>query len=136
MSFQGKRPTILIVEDDWVLRNDTTEALEDAGWSVIGVASGEEALVLLDPAPPIDLVFIDINLTGRTTGWEVGHAAEKVGKVPVIYTSGVAVAAPREEWQFLAKPYAREAVVEACNNALMSYSAERPLGSVALPRPI
>ena len=136
MSFHEKRPTILIVEDDWVLRNDITEALEDAGWSVISVSSGEEALVLLDPAPPIDLVFIDINLTGRTTGWEVGHAAEKVGKVPVIYTSGVAVAAPRAEWQFLAKPYARKAVVEACNNALMSYSAERTAGNIALPRPI
>ena len=115
---EKRRTTILVVEDDWLLRNDITDALEDAGWTVLGVASGEEALVLLNRAPPIDLVFTDINLTGPTTGWDVGDAAQKGGQVPVIYTSGIAVAQPHEEWRFLSKPYAREAAVEACNNAL------------------
>lgn len=119
MSVHAKRiPTVLVVEDDWLLRSDITEALEDAGWAVLGVASGEEALVLLKPAPPIDLVFTDIHLAGPTTGWEVGHAAQKTAHVPVIYTSGVAAAGPADEWRFLPKPYAREAVVEACNNAI------------------
>jgi CheY-like chemotaxis protein len=104
-----------------LLRNDATDALEDAGWTVLGVASGEEALVLLDPAPPIDLVFTDINLAGAISGWDVGDAAQRTGHVPVIYTSGIAVPKAREEWRFLSKPYAREALVEACNNALAAH---------------
>jgi CheY-like chemotaxis protein len=119
MSFREKRlPTVLVVEDDWLLRNDATDALEDAGWTVLGVASGEEALVLLNPALPIDLVFTDINLAGAISGWDVGDAAQRLGQVPVIYTSGIAVPPPREAWHFLSKPYAREALLEACNNAL------------------
>lgn len=98
-----------------------TEALEEAGWTVLCVGSGEEALVLLNPAPPIDLVFTDINLAGLVTGWDVGDAAQRTGDVPVIYTSGIAVAPAREQWRFLSKPYARAALVEACNNALVAH---------------
>ena len=72
-----------MVEDDWFVRDHLINVLEDHGWNVMAVASGEEALVLLHPPVGIDVVFTDIQLAGSTTGWDVGSAAETAGGLPV-----------------------------------------------------
>ena len=112
-------PTILVVEDDWFVRDDLINVFEDNGWNVMAVASGEEALVLLDPPVGIDVVFTDIQLAGSTTGWEVGGAAKTAGNLPVIYTSGKVSADLGTDWSFFAKPYDAAAVVEACRIAIL-----------------
>ena len=112
-------PTILVVEDDWFVRDDLINVFEDRGWNVMAVASGEEALVLLHPPVGIDVVFTDIQLAGSTTGWDVGSAAETAGGLPVIYTSGKVPANPGGDWSFFAKPYDAAAVAEACRIAIL-----------------
>ena len=50
--------------------------LRDAGYLVREASNGEEAIAILhtvDP-PPISVVFTDIQLGGRLTGWEVAEA--------------------------------------------------------------
>ena len=82
---------ILVVEDAHFVRSFIVGYLRDAGYLVREASSGEEAIAILhtiDP-PPISVVFTDIQLGGRLTGWEVAEAFRRVHpEIPVIYTSG------------------------------------------------
>ena len=116
MIAQSNDATVLIVEDEWMIRQNIAAAFEDDGWVVQTAGSGEEALRILMRPPGIDLVFTDIQLAGSVDGWAVGDACV-AGDVPVMYTSGKAqnqVAASR----FFAKPYDPATVAEAGRNLL------------------
>ena len=99
----GSRSTVLIVEDEWLIRSGAAAAFEHDGWLVRAVGSGEEALSLLHQPTRIDLVFTDIQLAGSVDGWEVGRACA-AGDVPVLYTSGKAQTRVEPD-RFFAKPY-------------------------------
>src|SRR5262245_62114048 len=105
---------ILIVEDEPFLREAITELFEDEGWQVLQSASAEEALELLARHHPL-VVFTDIQLAGRLTGWDLGKACCEEG-VPVVYTSGQVApqSNAQEDGHFFAKPYDPDAVVAAC----------------------
>ena len=55
---------ILIVEDDERIRSSMRLALEDEGYTVEDVASGEEAVARFDE-DPFELVLIDLMLPGH-----------------------------------------------------------------------
>ena len=55
---------ILVVEDDERIRSSMRLALEDEGYTVEDVGSGEEALARFDEEP-FELVLIDLMLPGR-----------------------------------------------------------------------
>jgi two-component system, response regulator PdtaR len=117
-------PTVLVVEDEWLLRDFIAITLEDAGLRVVAVGSGEQALVLLNHhAEPIDLAFTDIHLAGKVDGWEVGNACRQ--RLRVLYTSGVATPPPELKDRFVAKPYHVDAVVQACR-ALLTMRSRPP----------
>jgi len=80
---------VLVVEDEWLVRMEIAEALDEAGWSVVEAASGEAALAFLGERTPIDLVVTDIRLPGKLTGWDVAEAFRAANKaVAIIYCSG------------------------------------------------
>jgi len=54
--------TILLVEDEAMLRAIAMEMLEDAGFTVFQAGDGEEALALLKQNPGIDLLVSDIKM--------------------------------------------------------------------------
>ena len=54
---------VLIVEDDRFLQDNVRKLLEAEGYAVTGVASGEEALSLLE-RESVDLVVLDLGLPG------------------------------------------------------------------------
>ena len=54
--------TILLAEDEVMLRVVETEALQDAGFQVLSAGDGEEALALLRTAPKIDLIISDVRM--------------------------------------------------------------------------
>lgn len=84
-------PIILVVEDDKLLQSVVEESLSDAGFQIIIVSSGENAVELLDASDGRYWALItDIKL-GRDSmdGWEVArHAREIDPTFPVIYMSG------------------------------------------------
>jgi CheY-like chemotaxis protein len=81
--------TVLVVEDEWLVRMELTDAFEDEGCTVLESASGEDAIGLLRAGDgPVDLLVTDIRLTGALTGWDVGEEARVVDpRMPVIYVS-------------------------------------------------
>jgi DNA-binding response OmpR family regulator len=73
---------ILVVEDDERIRLSMRLALEDEGYTVDDVASGEEAVAHFAIEPP-ELVLIDLMLPGMD-GFETCRALRKQSTVPVI----------------------------------------------------
>lgn len=108
---------VLVVEDEWLLREDIAECLRHAGCGVLTADSGEAAVAILTQADEIDVVVTDIRLGGSLNGWDVGEVGRaKRPDLPVIYTSGQTVDPPRPVGQslFFDKPYDPDAIVRAC----------------------
>ena len=73
---------ILIVEDDERIRSSMRLALEEEGYTVDGVGSGEEAIASFG-AEPYELVLIDLMLPG-IDGFEACRTLRHMSTVPVI----------------------------------------------------
>jgi two-component system, cell cycle sensor histidine kinase and response regulator CckA len=55
--------TILLIDDDEMVRSVTRELLELSGYEVLSAETGNEALALAgDPAARIDLILLDLSL--------------------------------------------------------------------------
>jgi DNA-binding response OmpR family regulator len=112
-------PIILVAEDDGLLQAFVEETLTDGGFAAVITASGEEAVTLLaSEGAKYRAVVTDINLSGKTDGWEVAQRAREIDHAfPVIYMSG----AHAEDWAvkgvpnsiMLAKPFAPAQLVTA-----------------------
>lgn len=80
--------TALLVEDEWLVRMEIADALEEAGWDTIEFSSGEDAVAFLEQQQRIDLLVTDIRLIGAVTGWDVAETARAMlPDIAVIYAS-------------------------------------------------
>jgi CheY-like chemotaxis protein len=105
-------PVLLIVEDDFLVRDMIVRELEFAGFGVQEAASAEAVLALtLDR---LDLLFTDIRLPGMD-GWQLAERMRaRHATVPVIYASGYAERhTPLPQSRFLQKPYLPSQVLRA-----------------------
>ena len=101
-------PRILVVEDEFLVREFIVEELIDAGFEVESSQNGEQALDLLMSGERFDLLFTDIRMPGAVDGWELGRtAAEILPGIPIVYATGYSEKSHqlRREEGFLAKPY-------------------------------
>jgi DNA-binding response OmpR family regulator len=92
----SKKTLILIVEDEYFLKADLEQVLNDAGFATEAVASGEEALALfLEDTRKYDVLITDVRLRGTLNGWDLARQVrDKEPAFPVIYVTGSNV----EEW--------------------------------------
>lgn len=108
---------VLVVEDEIFVRIDITEYLENAGYAVIEVGSGEAAIALCNSGTAIDMIITDINLGGSVSGWEVAECFRTVlPNMPVLYTSGETIDHSRcvTGSTILAKPYRHCDILKEC----------------------
>jgi CheY-like chemotaxis protein len=108
---EERRPVVLVVEDEPLLREMIAFEFEVSGFEVIDAGSAEEALQRLSQMPSLDLLFTDIRLPGMD-GWSLATAVRaQRPDAPVIYASGNAERQellPRSE--FIPKPYRPEQI--------------------------
>jgi two-component system, response regulator PdtaR len=105
------QPTILVAEDEALVRALVAAYLSDSGFQVLEASDADTALALIG-SRKVDLVFTDINMPGVMKGdalaqWLSTHRPN----MPVILTSGVE--RPRLSGaarQFIPKPYAMREV--------------------------
>src|SRR5690348_580888 len=84
----GIKGVVLVVEDDWLLRQSLVDDLVSDGWTVLEAESGETALAGMGDDLGIDLLVTDIRLGGPIDGWDVAEAMrQKHADLPVIYIS-------------------------------------------------
>jgi signal transduction histidine kinase/ActR/RegA family two-component response regulator/HAMP domain-containing protein len=122
---RGGRETILVVEDEAVLRDMAHLILQDCGYKVLEAGSGGEALEVWERHPGgIDLVMTDVVMPGGMSGRDL--AAKLLASQPrlkFIFTSGYTVEETNTDFfrragaEFLQKPYTRNdlaKLVRAC----------------------
>ncbi len=116
---------VLIVEDDFLIRQMLQDALEDGGYEVATASDGEEAVAMLEAeASDARVLLTDVNLSpGKLTGWDVAKRARELKPdVPVVYITG----ASGHEWAskgvpnsvLLEKPFASAQAVTAVSQLL------------------
>jgi CheY-like chemotaxis protein len=105
--------TVLVVEDEPVVRTVAQTFLSRSGYTVLEAADGASALsVLRDHPAGIDLVLLDMTMPGMTSG-EIVHAIRTLDPtVPILLNSGYTsngtvnqMLAESSVQGFLGKPY-------------------------------
>ncbi len=107
--------TILVVEDETVIRDAVSCTLVEEGWSVLVATTGDEALGLIEEAGHLDALFTDIRLPGTANGWDVAKAFRARHEHGiVIYATGYSdLFAPVDGSLFFRKPYRMAKLVQA-----------------------
>ncbi|MFO7477761.1 MAG: response regulator [Methyloceanibacter sp.] len=100
-------PTILVVEDEFLIRAMLSEKLQDAGFKVLEASTGEEAVTILEQVDSIELVLTDVRMPGSIDGFALAKwIAVHRSAMPVIVVSGHANEADIIPGQaFFRKPY-------------------------------
>ena len=81
--------TVLLAEDDDLVRAYAEKQFRALGYQVLSAASGAEALSLLEQHKPVDLLFTDVMMGGGMNGSELARAAQQIQpQIPVLFTSG------------------------------------------------
>ncbi|MCS0658413.1 histidine kinase famiy protein [Massilia terrae] len=120
----GEQHCILVVEDNEDVRDLAVKVLGLSGFRVLGAASGESALAMLEQHPDVDLLFTDVIMPGGMNGLQL---AERVRKqrpgLPVLLTTGYmdelpAKDRPGERLDVLAKPYKHSDLLGRIRQAL------------------
>jgi CheY-like chemotaxis protein len=110
-------PVILIVEDELLLRMDSAEVIENAGFEVIQAGNADEAIAILKERPDIHVVFTDIQMPGSMDGLKLARfVRERWPPIKIVATSGL-VRVEDDDLPagsvFLPKPYRSAEVVAA-----------------------
>jgi CheY-like chemotaxis protein len=108
-------PTVLVVEDEVLIRDFVSEELTDAGFEVIQVGNADEAIAVLEARQDIHLVFTDIDMPGSMDGLKLAVAVrDRWPPVHIIITTGKArpMSIPANAL-FIPKPYLGRNVVTA-----------------------
>lgn len=79
--------TILLVEDEILLRDGVQETLEVNGYTVIGAADGIEALDWLEQTP-VSLIITDLVMPNMNGAEFIQKVRVKFPKLPIIVASG------------------------------------------------
>ncbi len=111
------RETVLIVEDEGLVRLDAAESLRDAGFAVLEATDASEALDIVLSRRDIDVLFTDINMPGPMDGLELARRVHDCRPMMrLLLTSGAIRPTPEQiphYGGFIAKPYSPEAITLA-----------------------
>lgn len=114
---------ILVVDDEWRIREMLRILLEDAGHSVTSAAEGQAALREIDDAGMPDLILLDLAMPGMD-GWKVLDELYRSGRreqTRVLVVTGMDDG-PSTSPNILRKPFDVDQLLGAVNGSL----AEQP----------
>jgi two-component system cell cycle sensor histidine kinase/response regulator CckA len=117
--------TVLLVEDEPMVRSVAERALTRHGYSVITADNGEDALEILARNEPIDLLISDVVMPGMDGPTMVREARQSRPDLKILFMSGYAEEQLRksidiENVNFLPKPFSVTELAEAARRAVMT----------------
>ncbi len=121
------RRTVLLVEDDALIRANTAEMLQGSGFVVVDAASAEDAMTALQTVP-IDALVTDVNLPG-VSGPDFARTARTLRPgVGIVFATGdTASVADETDAIMLEKPYGLDALAAAVLASLGETALAGPL---------
>src|ERR1700685_504741 len=79
----------LSVENEFLLRLDSAETIESAGFEVIQAGNADEAIAILEARPDIHVVFTDIQMPGSMDGLKLARfVRDRWPPIKIVATSG------------------------------------------------
>jgi len=98
--------SVLVVEDDFLVRHCAVESLSESGFKVLEAGNGPEAMAILEGAQ-VDVVFTDVNMPGAFDGLDLARRInDRWPHIAVLITSGRGCPDyDRACARFLPKPY-------------------------------
>ena len=129
---RGGSETILMVEDEPVLRELARVILEDCGYKILEAASGREAIEVWDRhAAPIDLLLTDMVMPEGVSGMDLAHKLHATNPgLKIVFASGYSMDDLDDSFLrqghavFLQKPYTHLTLAKAVRDALDTPPAE------------
>jgi CheY-like chemotaxis protein len=127
------QPTLLVVEDDEMVRDAMIRLFVREGFLVLTAATGHDAIGLLrTPATSVDVVLLDIGLPDVSGADLCARMRQIFPDLPVVVCSGAASPEELEDLRrlgisrFLTKPIALSELVDAVDSACKAGLASRP----------
>jgi PAS domain S-box-containing protein len=123
----GGKESILIVEDDPLVRQYVVTQIKSLGYAALEAANATEALSIIDGGADIDLLFTDIIMPGPLNGRQLAdEAALRRPALKTLFTSGYTENAVVHHGRLdsgvllLAKPYRKSELARMIRTALGS----------------
>src|SRR5256885_1350252 len=124
---EGGTETVLVVEDDSLVRRYVMTQIESLGYTTLEAANASDALRFIDEVPTIDLLFTDVIMPGIMNGRQlVDEALKRRPGLKTLYTSGYTENAIVHHGRLdsgvllLAKPYRKSELARMIRLALAS----------------
>jgi CheY-like chemotaxis protein len=122
---EGGYETILVVEDDRLVRDYVLTQLHSLGYITLDAANATDALAILESNPTFDLLFTDVIMPGPMNGRQLADEVSKQRPgLKVLYTSGYTEDAIIHQGRLdagvllLAKPYRKSDLARMIRKAL------------------
>jgi signal transduction histidine kinase/ActR/RegA family two-component response regulator len=116
--------TVLLVDDDEIVRAVAASMLQDLGYTVVIAASGKQALAMLERGQTADLLFTDVVMPGIGGRQLAQRAAALLPTLRVLFTSGYTENAIVHngrldpDVELLSKPYDRDRLAATLRRVL------------------
>ena len=124
-SIEGGDETILIVEDDGLVRAFVISQIQSLGYRTLAAIHAAEALVFIDGPEKIDLLFTDMIMPGSMNGRQLAdEALRRRPALKILFTSGYSNEAIIHHGHLddgvllLAKPYRKSDLARMIRSAL------------------
>ena len=122
--------TILVVEDDPLIRALAAEHLQEHGYRVIEATTADEAMSWLSRDVNVDLVFSDVSLPGARGGLQLGvWLHNHYPAISLLLTSGVppmvSILGEERAAPFIAKPYDLNELVRRVDQLVKLHARRR-----------
>src|ERR1700678_4238355 len=110
-----KRPVVLVVEDEFLIRMHAAEMIEEAGFEVVEASNADEAVAILEARLDVAVVFTDVQMPGSMDGLKLALAVrDRWPPIHIVATSGfvdVRTGDLPEGGRFLPKPYSPTQII-------------------------
>jgi two-component sensor histidine kinase/CheY-like chemotaxis protein len=130
-------PTVLIVEDEMMLRMRAVDIVEDAGFTPIEAVNADDALAILESRSDIEMLFTDIQMPGSMDGLKLAHAVhERWPSIKIILVSGQLTLTDADkpiDSRFYGKPLDVKHMIAELRDAMGKGSLKIIPGDVAAP---
>ena len=114
--------TLLVVEDEALIRMDVVDQLESEGFRVLEASTADEAISILGRDATVRIVLTDIDMPGSMDGLKLAAAVrDRWPPIQIIVMSGhrtVEITDMPDGSVFFSKPYRHAIVMDSVNQML------------------
>ena len=132
-SHLSHQPTLLLIEDDELVRDAMTRLFVREGYLVLTASTGHDAIgVLRTPSSPIDVVLLDVGLPDVSGADLCARLRQFFPNLPVVVCTGAASQEEADELRqlgithFFCKPIAMSELVAAVRSAVIDCPVSPP----------